>query len=109
LSGYFNRRDPNQGTCTNACRWEYKTHAATSDTNTGDATPQQTLEGFNFAQEDEDAANNFSTLGNGQRHPKADKVWLIEEAARPGEFMPIMEDEHGTHIMNSKDLRAVEH
>jgi putative protease len=24
LSGYFNRRDPNQGTCTNACRWEYK-------------------------------------------------------------------------------------
>lgn len=24
LSGYFNHRDPNQGTCTNACRWEYK-------------------------------------------------------------------------------------
>ena len=23
--------------------------------------------------------------------------------------MPIMEDEHGTYIMNSKDLRAVEH
>ncbi|MBP7958251.1 MAG: U32 family peptidase, partial [Ottowia sp.] len=23
LSGYFNRRDPNQGTCTNACRWNY--------------------------------------------------------------------------------------
>ena len=23
--------------------------------------------------------------------------------------MPIMEDEHGTHILNSKDLRAVEH
>ena len=28
LSGYFNRRDPNQGTCTNACRWNYATHAA---------------------------------------------------------------------------------
>ena len=27
----------------------------------------------------------------------------------PGEFMPITEDEHGTYIMNSKDLRAVEH
>ncbi|TNF61465.1 MAG: U32 family peptidase, partial [Burkholderiales bacterium] len=37
------------------------------------------------------------------------KVWLIEEAGRPGELMPIMEDEHGTYIMNSKDLRAVEH
>jgi len=24
LSGYFNHRDANQGTCTNACRWEYK-------------------------------------------------------------------------------------
>ena len=23
LSGYFNHRDPNQGTCTNACRWKY--------------------------------------------------------------------------------------
>jgi collagenase-like PrtC family protease len=28
LSGYFNHRDPNQGTCTNACRWNYATHAA---------------------------------------------------------------------------------
>jgi putative protease len=28
LSGYFNHRDPNQGTCTNACRWDYKTHAS---------------------------------------------------------------------------------
>ncbi|PJW91825.1 U32 family peptidase, partial [Salmonella enterica subsp. enterica serovar Enteritidis] len=23
LSGYINKRDPNQGTCTNASRWEY--------------------------------------------------------------------------------------
>ena len=42
--------------------------------------------------------------------PAADKVYLIEEArAAPGQLMPIMEDEHGTYIMNSKDLRAVEH
>jgi putative protease len=34
---------------------------------------------------------------------------LIEEKERPGQLMPIMEDEHGTYIMNSKDLRAVEH
>jgi putative protease len=68
-----------------------------------------TLDGFNFAQEDEEAASAFSTTGSGQRHPEANKVWLIEEAGRPGELMPIMEDEHGTYIMNSKDLRAVEH
>jgi putative protease len=24
LSSYFNNRDPNQGTCTNSCRWRYK-------------------------------------------------------------------------------------
>lgn len=33
LSGYFNHRDPNQGTCTNACRWKYNTIAATQDDN----------------------------------------------------------------------------
>lgn len=58
LSGYFNHRDPNQGSCTNSCRWKYR---------------------------------------------------LIEEETRPGELMPIEEDEHGTYILNSKDLRAIEY
>jgi putative protease len=44
-----------------------------------------------------------------ERHPEADKVYLIEEKDRPGDLLPIMEDEHGTYIMNSKDLRAIEH
>ena len=51
----------------------------------------------------------FSDRSSVKRHPEADKVYLIEEKERPGELMPIMEDEHGTYIMNSKDLRAVEH
>ncbi|OBX36574.1 peptidase family U32 [Halomonas elongata] len=34
---------------------------------------------------------------------------LIEDRSRPGELMPVHEDEHGTYIMNSKDLRAVQH
>ena len=34
---------------------------------------------------------------------------LLEESQRPGELMPIEEDEHGTYILNSKDLRAAEH
>ncbi len=33
LSGYMNKRDPNQITCTNACRLEYKTEAAKEDEN----------------------------------------------------------------------------
>ena len=44
-----------------------------------------------------------------RRHPQAEQTWYLEEQGRPGEFMPIMEDEMGTYIMNSRDLRAVEH
>ena len=109
LSGYFNRRDPNQGTCTNACRWEYKTHEGVQASDTGEVIPIRLEGDFNFAQEQESAEKAFSACGNGERHPAADQVYLLEEAARPGELMPIMEDEHGTYIMNSKDLRAVEH
>jgi putative protease len=49
-----------------------------------------------------------SDAGSG-RHPSADEVYLMEEKGRPGQYLPIFEDEHGTYIMNSKDLRAVEH
>lgn len=71
LSGYFNRRDSNQGSCTNACRWDYAVKPAAQDA--------------------------------------AGDVWLLEEHEHPGELMPVEEDEHGTYIMNSKDLRALEH
>ena len=108
LSGYFNRRDPNQGTCTNACRWSYGTQEATDETDSGEVKPTKMEGEFSFEQEQEAAEKNFSACGDGQRHPAADKVYLIEEANRPGALMPIMEDEHGTYIMNSKDLRAVE-
>lgn len=33
----------------------------------------------------------------------------LEENERPGELMPVDEDEHGTYIMNSKDLCLIEH
>jgi putative protease len=36
-------------------------------------------------------------------------IAVLEEKERPGELMPAYEDEHGTYIMNSKDLRAVQH
>ncbi|NMP30981.1 tRNA 5-hydroxyuridine modification protein YegQ [Thalassotalea sp. M1531] len=90
LSGYMNKRDPNQGTCTNACRWNYNVHAAT-ETETGDiiATPAQEF--------DPHAGKEF------------EDVLLIQEEHKPEEYLPAFEDEHGTYIMNSKDLRAVEY
>jgi U32 family peptidase len=107
LSGYFNHRDPNQGTCTNACRWEYKMHEGVA-TDAGDFKPLA-LDGFDFNKELENANNEFAACGGVKRHPLADKAYLIEDTSRQGEFMPIIEDEHGTYIMNSKDLRAIEH
>ncbi|HRI90578.1 MAG TPA: tRNA 5-hydroxyuridine modification protein YegQ [Accumulibacter sp.] len=86
LSGYFNHRDPNQGTCTNSCRWDYKVKPA--DGGAGNAVGGACQSGG-------------AGVGGGE--------WLLEEKERPGELMPIDEDEHGTYIMNSKDLRAVEH
>ena len=105
LSGYFNHRDPNQGTCTNSCRWDYKVKPAEENAS-GDIQEEQKID-FNFNQTV--AQSGFANCGNVERHPAADQVYLIEEKKRPGQLMPIMEDEHGTYIMNSKDLRAVEH
>jgi putative protease len=110
LSGYFTHRDANQGTCTNSCRWDYKVQNAVEDA-TGDITriAPDTI-GFNYRQALEQAGQqSMSALGDMPRHPLAERAYLIEESERPGELMPIMEDEHGTYIMNSKDLRAVEH
>jgi len=103
LSGYFNHRDANQGSCTNACRWEYGMEKAAEDIS-GDIIPilpNQVLDGMN--------AQPFAETGNVERHPLADQVYTLSEPNRPGEKMPVFEDEHGTYIMNSKDLRAVQH
>ena len=103
LSGYFNHRDPNQGACTNACRWNYKIHDARAE----DTDDLQTIQ-FDFNKALEEANQNFASCGGTKRHPLSGKTYLLEEDSRPGELMPILEDDHGTYIMNSKDLRAVE-
>ncbi len=96
LSGYINKRDPNQGSCTNACRWEYKTHEA-KENELGEVVHQYEPIAVQRAE---------PTLGVGK---PTDELFLLEDSSRPGEFMEVSEDEHGTYIMNSKDLRAVQH
>jgi len=88
LSGYLNKRDANQGTCTNACRWKYDATPATENA-VGDIVRQVQ-----------------PTLGLGA---PTDQVFLLQESNRPGSEMPAFEDEHGTYIMNAKDLRAIQH
>ncbi|MBV5297299.1 MAG: tRNA 5-hydroxyuridine modification protein YegQ, partial [Rhodoferax sp.] len=87
LSGYFNHRDANQGSCTNSCRWDYKTLPGVVDASGDILAPTEAA----------------------QREQARAEVYMIEESQRPGSYMPIEEDEHGTYVMNSKDLRAIEH
>jgi len=99
LSGYFNHRDPNQGTCTNSCRWEYGVHKG-EENDAGDIVKARTSTQERIAQ---------PVMFDPKVDKTSDEIVLIEEANRPGEFMPMFEDEHGTYIMNSKDLRAIQH
>jgi putative protease len=78
LSNYFTHRDANQGTCTNACRWEYNIHS--------------------------EPAQNSAEL---DAYKPIQGSYYLEEGERPGELMPVDEDEHGTYIMNAKDLSAI--
>jgi len=86
LSGYMTHRDPNQGACTNSCRWKYQAHEAV-ETSTGDVVAVQ----------------------EPVQSDTGERIFLLQEEGRPGEYMPAFEDEHGTYIMNSRDLRAIQH
>lgn len=102
LSGYMNHRDPNQGTCTNACRWKYQAHEA-KETDNGNIIPSQAIE---FDPANENTVGTNPTLGEGK---PSDDIVLLQEGNRTNDLMPMFEDEHGTYIMNSKDLRAIQH
>lgn len=116
LSGYMSHRDPNQGACTNSCRWKYDTHEAV-ETETGDivALNPSVREQMQKATANTIGVSGASALersvsgtwdpGSSDQNP----VFLLQEENRPGEYMPAYEDEHGTYIMNSKDLRAIQH
>lgn len=67
LSGYLNKRDANQGSCTNACRWKYQATPATENA-TGDIVREVE-----------------PTLGLGL---PTEQVFLLQESNRPGTELP---------------------
>ena len=78
LSNFMSERGANQGNCANSCRWKYKVHMRLKDGTKHELKlTEENLELFEF---------------------------LLEEEHRPGDMMPIIEDERGTYILNSKDL-----
>ena len=101
LSGYMNKRDANQGACTNACRWEYKVHKTQQDEN-GDVIPVQNLNtGSNCC------SNSDADELHMQAQHQFDEPVLLQRHEE--DMFAAEEDEHGTYFMNSKDLRAVQH
>lgn len=86
ISNYLSNRDPNQGTCSHSCRWEYKVFKE-------ELAPGE-LE---------------SATGRPENYKQLEWSYYLEEAERPGEFMPIDEDEHGTYLMNSRDLMWIDY
>ena len=90
ISNYLNHRDANQGTCTNSCRWQYSL-----------AVDKQSLL---------DAEKDF--VNDEEYHPLVANYTLSEMEESEKRFVKeqfeIDEDQHGTYIMNSKDLCAVE-
>ncbi len=81
LSNYFSHRDPNQGTCSHSCRWEYKVF-----------------------KKDASADELYDSTGRPEDYQELTGEFYLEERERKGEMLPIDEDEYGTYIMNSRDI-----
>lgn len=99
LSGYMNKRDANQGACTNACRWDYKLHQAQED-ETGDVIPVHQIQEKQCCNSDVDEQHAVA------QNQCTEPVLLQRNEE---DMFAAEEDEHGTYFMNSKDLRAVQH
>ncbi len=95
ISNYMSSRDPNQGTCANSCRWQYKIFEK------GEVQPEK------LKQQADPEVIKKTQHGDDYAPLKGD--YYLEEFERPGEYMQIDEDENGTYLMNARDLCGVQH
>ena len=96
LSSYFTGRDANRGACTHPCRWKYRVYEKTSDMIEADAAVES--DGSDGIVPDPDTQSILP-----------EPEYAVAEDSRPGEYLPIEEDERGTYIFNSKDLCMIGH
>ena len=78
ISNFMADRSANKGKCAHCCRWHYKLHIRMKD---------GTVRELVINDENKD---NFE--------------YLLEEDFRPGEYYEVVEDEHGSYLLNSKDM-----
>ena len=71
-------RSANKGKCAHCCRWHYKFHVKMKDGSVKELVIN------------DENKDNFE--------------YLIEEDFRPGEYYEVIEDDHGSYLLNSKDM-----
>ena len=79
LSSFLAGRDANHGECTHPCRWKYTLLEKGGDQAGRPASEEEA------------------------------EMFAVEEQTRPGEYMPVFENERGTYLFNSRDLCMIEH
>jgi len=81
LSNYMAERGANQGSCAHSCRWKYKLLVKAPDGSTGTVEiDSSNMKEFEF---------------------------FLQEEFRPNDLYPIVEDERGSYILNSRDLNLM--
>lgn len=78
ISNFLADRSANKGKCAHCCRWHYKLHLRLKD---------GTVKDLEITPENKNAFE-----------------FLLEEDFRPGEYYEVVEDEHGSYLLNSKDM-----
>lgn len=78
ISNFLADRSANKGKCAQCCRWHYRLKLRLKD---------GTIKDFELTEQNKDAFE-----------------FLLEEDFRPGEFFEVIEDSHGSYILNSRDL-----
>lgn len=103
ISGLLARRDANLGACNNSCRWNYRTKDMALVDQEGAHSLGQTDGHIAFSPI---AHHNVSSTLDQKDLPSL-YAEIEETSRRQGEWMPLEEDEHGSYLMNSKDLCAL--
>lgn len=119
ISGMLARRDANVGACNNSCRWNYRIkdlHSERADDprDSFEIDNDVKLQGAEPISISGSCSSGGSSCGCGSKTNPLDErdfdalsMEIEETSRREGEWMPMEEDEHGSYLMNSKDLCAL--
>lgn len=97
ISGMLARRDANLGACNNSCRWNYRMQGL---------HVQPANQPIPYVDEYVEGIKHGESPLNIQDEPSL-SAEIEETTRREGQWMPMEEDEHGSYLMNSRDLCAL--